>query len=224
MPTPSEVGRTCQPTTLYPYSSTATDVWDIVKEADRDPLAEGRIRLLYTRYSIAPGAAGREHRSGWNREHVWPKSLGGVMSTDAPGIGTDAHNLFCADPSVNSTRRNKIFDVGGRRVVDASPAPGYDGATGCRTDEDSWEPPEEAKGVVARAVFYMACAYSDLGLRLVESPRGEFEMGKLSVLLDWNRRFPPDACERRRNAVVASYQGCENPFIRDPALAERVRW
>jgi hypothetical protein len=47
---------------------------------------------------------------------------------------------------------------------------------------------------------------------------------KLSVLLEWNAQFPPDEWELRRNSVIRSYQGNDNPFILDHTLAERVDW
>jgi endonuclease I len=225
---PRVVGQRCQPRVRYPYTSTHTDVWDIVKEADRALDDRTRVTLLYARGAIVPGGAGAEHARGWSREHCWPQSLGG-MRTDRPGMGTDAHNLFCADASMNSARSNKAFAEGGAAVIDRTPLEGArdsDGRTDCRATATTWEPPDEAKGVVARALLYMACAYAQEGLRLSERPpsaKGR-TMGRLSTILAWNARFPPDAWERRRATVVARYQGNPNPFVEDPTLADRVDW
>ena len=223
--TPESVGKICQPTKLFPYTSQDTDVWDIIKKADFDPSNANCIRLIYTRYSIHPGRRGKEKDSGWNREHCWPKSLSNMpKKISSPGIGTDAHNLFCADPSINSTRQNKYFDIGGHNVIDRSPAPGYSGKTQSYTDHDSWEPPDAAKGVVARAILYMRCAYASHGLKLVENPQSDLEMGKLSVLLRWNLEYPPDDWERSRNRIIMHFQGNSNPFIIDNTLANIVDW
>lgn len=224
MLTPAEVGQTCQPVTRYPYSSRNTDVWDILKESDTDPDDSSKVRLIYTNYTVDPGVAGEEYKlNNHNREHLWCKSLGN-MTTSSPGMGTDVHNLICADPSVNSTRNNKFYDYGGRQVKDNSPADGYSGDTECFTDSDSFEPPDSAKGIVARAVFYMACCYAKDGLQIVEEPNGDLQMGKLSVLTEWNDLFPPTDWEKRRNRVICKYQGNSNPFIDDYTLVNRVTW
>ena len=222
MLTPADVGRDCQPKKLYPYTSTNTDVWDITKEADRDPQNPEEIRLLYTEYSIKPGGQGEEYSSNWSREHIFPQSR---LNENVHRIECDAHNIFAADGSINSARNNKFFDNGGRDVVDNSPAAGYDGKTGAKTDKDSWEPPNSAKGVVSRAVFYMGVVHAQSGLKLSDDPGDSpLTMGKLSTLLQWNRDFPPGEWEKRRNDVIAKYQGNRNPFSDTHELAEQIDW
>ncbi len=148
------------------------------------------------------------------------------MSTSSPGIGTDLHNLFAADKSVNSARQNKHFASlpGGKAVVDRSPMAGGDGALLARTSAEAWEPPDASKGEVARAALYMACMYAGR-LSLVrgfgDSPG---QMGDLSDLLDWNASFPPTSRERRRNDAVERFQGNRNPFTDDPLSADQIEW
>ena len=147
------------------------------------------------------------------------------MSVSKPGIGTDCHNLFAADQSINSTRRNLYFDYSKKDVIDNSPADGYDKYTLCKIDGDSWEPPDISKGVVARACFYMACIYHSEGLNLNETGNKEFkQMGKLSTLLKWNNEFLPTEWEKTRNNVIESYQGNRNPFIDNPDIANQIKW
>lgn len=224
---PSQFGRTMKPPVPLPYtraSSSGPDVWDVLRMADCGG-APGTVRLLYTGYEIAAGERDAEYAAGWTREHAWPQSRGG-MSTRTPGRGTDAHNLFAADLSVNSARSNRHFcDLpDGEVVIDRSPAVGHDGVLLARTSADAWEPPDCCKGVVARALLYMACMYSD-DLRLVER-RGDApgELGVLSAVLRWNERFPPDERELRRNDIVERAQGNRNPFVDDPTLALAVDW
>ena len=73
------------------------------------------------------------------------------------------------------------------------------------------------KGDVARMLFYMAVRYeSGPNLELNNSVNNGTApyMGKLSVLLQWNKQDPPDAFEKRRNDVIYnSYQHNRNPFI-----------
>tara|TARA_B110000046_G_C13024605_1_gene413185 strand:+ start:152 stop:907 length:756 start_codon:yes stop_codon:yes gene_type:complete len=228
MKTPIEIGNSYKPKKLLPYTSNDKDVWDVLKLANPDPYNNTHIQLLYTGDSIKPGEAGHEYTSGWNREHCWPKSLGGGMNTSSPGIGTDLHNLFCADQSMNSTRSNKAYGVGIKSVIDNSPAPKYDGITDCKSDVGYFEPPDDVKGIVARAVFYMACVYADVpyNLRLCrgQTPDGANTMPNLDLLLEWNKNHTVTASDRHRNKVIETYQGNNNPFVSDSTLANRVSW
>lgn len=209
------------PAKHLPYSRPASegrDVWDVVRDADATLDGNG-IRLLYSGYEIPPGERDGEYAAGWTREHVWPRSKGG-MTTSAPGAGTDAHNIFAADASVNSARSNKAFRMlgdEGEFVVDRSPQGGSDGRILARTSPTAWEPPDFSKGVVARALMYMACAYSgDIGpLHTV---------GSIADIMEWNDRFPPGDRERRRNDVVEKYQHNRNPFIDDHSIAKDISW
>lgn len=229
MQTPLSIGRRMKPIRLFPYTNTKTDAWDIIKKADQDPYDKDNILLLYSRYSIKPGTNGDEYKNGWNREHIFCQSYL-HESAGAPGKATDCHNLFASDPSINSTRSNKIYDTGGGRVVDNSPHPKYASEPGkyhleAFCDSDSFEPPDISKGVCARAMFYMACVYANDGVQLgEESDRSIKKMGKLSTLLDWNKKFPPSTWEISRNHVIESFQGNRNIFIDDHLLANDVQW
>ena len=203
----------------YRYSSTSTDVWDILKEADRDPANPENVILFYTGWSINAEAE-YNRGQGWTREHVWAKSHGDFGTE--PGAGTDLHALRPADVTVNSARNNKDFDEGGEFYIDG------DGPTTNRVDSDSWEPRNEVKGDVARCLFYMAVRYEGSGnepdLELVDSVRSVDSNqpdigyhGKLSQLLKWHLQDPVDASELARNDVIFSYQGNRNPFIDNPS-------
>lgn len=225
---PAEFGRARMtaptPLTYTKSASSGVDVWDVLRFADGGS-SPGTVRLLYSGYEIDPGDRDAEYAAGWTREHAWPRSRG-EMRTNAAGRGTDAHNLFAADRSVNSARSNKHFNnlPDGEPVIDRSPAAGEGGALLARTSDKFWEPPDFCKGAVARALLYMACMYAD-DLRLVEEPSDEpGELGVLSVVLSWNEDFPPDDREMRRNDVVERAQGNRNPFIDAPALAHSVDW
>ncbi len=195
---------------VFPYTSDSTDVWDILKESDRDPDNSDNIILLYTGWSIN---ADQEYNggSGWNREHVWAKSHGNFGT--AMGPGTDTHHLRPTDPDVNNSRGHLDFDNGGTQ---------HSVATGCYYDGDSWEPRDEVKGDVARIIFYMSTRYEgehgELDLEVVDyvNTYPDPEHGKLSTLLEWNIQDPPDVFEMNRNDVVYSYQDNRNPFIDHP--------
>ncbi|CAK9067724.1 unnamed protein product [Durusdinium trenchii] len=213
-----------------PADGAAKDVWDALTLMDASMDGSGKIILLYSGYVISPGERDREFQAGWNREHVWPRSKGG-LSTRSPGPGTDLHNLHAADISVNSARGNKDFDDlvetddGVQVVVDSSPPPGYDSMKRlCLVSEDAWAPGDAAKGTVARALMYMACMYADHGLRLVEghTAEGHLQLGNLSAIRRWAGAFPPSQREKRRNDLAESLQENRNPFIDDPDLCSAV--
>ncbi|CAK9017561.1 Extracellular ribonuclease [Durusdinium trenchii] len=215
-----------------PADGAAKDVWDALTLMDASMDGSGKIILLYSGYVISPGERDREFQAGWNREHVWPRSKGG-LSTRSPGPGTDLHNLHAADISVNSARGNKDFDDlvetddGVQVVVDSSPPPGYDSMKRlCLVSEDAWAPGDAAKGTVARALMYMACMYADHGLRLVEghTAEGHLQLGNLSAIRRWAGAFPPSQREKRRNDLAESLQENRNPFIDDPDLCSAVAW
>ena len=203
--------------TRYPYSSSSTDTWDILKEADKDPNNPNNIITIYMGYSLD---ADGEYSAGWNREHVWAKSHGFPNSGDT--AYTDCHHLHPADISTNSARGNKDFDNGGQEYLDGGTV-----HSGCYYTNISWEPRDAVKGDVARSMLYMATRYNSpaLNLQLVENiPTSSNTpyFGKLSTLLAWNRFDPPDDWERRRNNVVESFQHNRNPFIDHPEFADRI--
>ncbi len=205
--------------TAYSYTSSSTDTWDILKEADADPNNANNVLLVYTRESVN-GAQEYASGSGWNREHVWAKSRGDFGT--ATGAGTDVHNLRASNINVNSTRSNYNFD-------DCT-------SSSCKNTFGNYysssalvfEPRDEDKGDVARIIFYMDIRYEgdngELDLEMTENllstsskiPRH----GVRSTLLEWHAQDPVDDFERNRNNVIYDYQGNRNPFIDHPELVE----
>ncbi len=213
--------------TEYPYTSSGTDVWDILKISDRDPNNSSNVMTVYTQYSID---AAQEYNdgAGWSREHVWAKSHGDFGTS--PGAGTDLHNLKPEDVSINSTRNNKDFDDGGEAVADNSPPAGYDGSTDCFDTSTTFEPPDSLKGDVARIIFYMVTRYEgengEVDLEMVDyadsAPAGEAYHGVQSTLYSWHTSDAVSTFETNRNDVIYSYQGNRNPFIDHPEYANYI--
>jgi len=210
--------------TMFPYTSSNTDTWDILKESDKDTSNSENVLLVYSGWSVN---AAQEYNNGdgWTREHTWAKSHGG-FDTDM-GVGTDLHNLKPCDNTVNSARSNLDFDNGGTIYVDG------DGETECRKDADSWEPRDKVKGDVARILFYMATRYEgdngEIDLELVDAVNTAniygLNMGyhgKLSTLLEWHVSDPVDSFEINRNNVIYSYQNNRNPFIDHPEYVKKI--
>lgn len=207
--------------TTYPYSSSSTDVWDILKEADRDPNNSANVIGIYSGFSM-DAAAEYNNGDGWNREHVWAKSRGDFGTSQ--GAGTDCHHLAVADISTNGARGNMNFAYGDTYYTDTQGF--YSGSTLSKTSstEDVWEPRDEVKGDVARMLFYMATRYEgengDPDLELTETLLSGTDKspyhGKLSILLEWHQQDPVSAAEIQRNNIIYSYQNNRNPFIDHP--------
>ncbi len=208
----------------FSYTSSNTDVWDILKETDRDTIDPTKVILIYTGWTVD---AEQEYNagSGWTREHVWAKSRGNFGTSQ--GAGTDVHALRPCDVSVNSARNNRWFGIGEYEYIDG------DGPTGCYTSTSSWvwEPRDEVKGDIARMMFYMDTRYEgengELDLQLIDSIPSDNNTnepihGLFSVLRQWHIDDPVDDWERNRNDVIYSYQGNRNPFIDHPEFVGKI--
>ncbi len=209
----------------YPYtSSTSVDVWDILKDSDRDPDNSANVILLYSGMSVD---ASQEYNNGngWTREHVWPK-VHGNFGTE-PGAGTDAHHLRPVRSDLNSIRNSRWF-------AECSTPVYYNGIlSGCyqSSDEWLWKPRAEVVGDVARMIFYMATRYEgengEPDLELVDyipanNNSNEPLFARLSDLLAWNQQDPVDSFEMRRNNIIFGYQHNRNPFIDHPEYANLI--
>ena len=195
---------------------TYDQVWTALKDTDQDPANTANVIEIYSGRSISKGLNGGDP-DDWNREHVWAQSHGGFGTTAGPG--TDVHHLRPEDVTVNSTRGNKDFDLGGTAVSQCSD---------CWTDADSFEPRDAVKGDVARMLFYMAIRYEGndgfANLELNDAVNGSTPWhGKTSVLLRWNTEDPVSAFEMRRNdRIHSTWQGNRNPFIDHPEWAAAI--
>jgi endonuclease I len=202
---------------IIPYSSSAFDTSDALKVLDEDPTNASNVRLIYAQRSEPK----TNFPAVWNREHLWPNSYG--LDGTGPEY-SDLHNLRPEDENVNSARGNEYYDSSstndpGYRL------PAHAEAPLCSSDSDSWEPPTEVKGDIARALFYMDVRYEgdggepDLVLTdQTDSIRSTNEfMGRLTTLLHWHYADPVDDAERLRNDLIYDlYQGNRNPFVDHP--------
>jgi endonuclease I len=208
------------------YSSKDFDTADAISELYSDPDNQNNVILIYSRRSEAISKFGTP--SGWNREHVWPNSYG--IDNRSPAY-SDLHNLQPADASVNISRSNKIYDFSDTKDS-MFKKPGHPEAKMTRKDSDSWEPPAEIRGDIARAALYMDLRYNgdnpkekDLiltnDLSLIDSDNIFF--GKLNTLINWHFNDPTDAKERFRNDLIFSeYQKNRNPFVDHPEWVEEI--
>lgn len=204
---------------VIPYSGGATNTRIALEALDESPDNPAAVRLVYSGLDDLKANFGTA--TGWNREHLWPDSYG----IDGAGPAySDLFHLRACDATVNSSRGNLPFDHS--RVSDGNyRAPAHIEAPGTSRDSDSWEPREEEKGDIARALFYLDVRYEggpgepDLQLTddLASITSSGTRMGRLTTLIEWHLLDPPDAAERRRaEAIFAHWQANRNPFIDRP--------
>ncbi len=166
--------------------------------------------------------------SGLNREHAFPKSWwGGLTSTPAY---IDLNHLYPSDGPANQAKSNyPLGEVSGNPKFDNNvtrvgyPVSGQGGGA-----QYVFEPDDEYKGDFARAYFYMATCYSNLTwatkyLWMVQQNDYPTLTGwAVDLLLKWAREDGVSQKEIERNEVVYGYQNNRNPFIDFPDLAEYI--
>lgn len=160
---------------------------------------------------------------GLNQEHTWPQSL---LDSQAK---QDLHNLFPTQVGVNSDRGNDRFaeipDAQATRWYRGTPPYTQTSPPTANIDEyseiragTSFEPREDHKGNVARALFYMATVYDT-------STNGDFPFDATDrrTLYEWHYLDAITADDQARSARVAPFQqGKDNPFVLDSTLIRRA--
>ena len=111
----------------------------------------------------------------------------------------DMYNLFPAIGAVNAVRSNKQYSV----------LPGSESAFGscpAKVDGNRFEPPERAKGQVARAALYMADSY----------PKYRLSSQQQKLFEAWDKMFPVEEWECTRAKRIEALQGNENARVKEP--------
>ena len=228
--------------TRYPYTSSATDTWNILESAQQSPQSSSAILDIYRNRSFAKQGGGNAF---YEREHSWPKSYGFPTDDGQNMPYTDCHMLYLCDGGYNGTRSNRPFgncSAGCSELV-TDLNDGVGGGSGVFPGNSNWagsnvfQVSTFRKGDIARAMFYADVRYEggnhgvtgvaepDLILTdntglIAGSSTGQNEsigyMGRLAVLLQWHYDDPVDDFERNRNDVVGAFQGNRNPFVDHP--------
>ena len=161
----------------------------------------------------------------YNREHLVPQSS---FNSNFP-MQSDIHHVIPTDGRVNNFRGSLPFGNvvsvnftslnGSQRGT--SSMPGYSGTV--------FEPIDEFKGDIARALLYFATRYEDTvdGYTSFDMFNGTedevFFPWAIEVLLDWHYNVDPvDNRERERNDEAYNFQGNANPFVDRPEFANMI--
>lgn len=241
----SSIHETVDDHVRFPYTSSNTDTWNILEEADEDPEDPTKILDVYKNASYTKIGGGT---GPYNREHSWPNSYGFPSDGSSNYPYTDCHALFLSDSSENSSRGNNPYRTCASgcserpTVLNHGRGGGtgvYPGNSNWRTGSGStgsWETWRGRRGDVARALLYLDLRYeggvhgvtgvSEPDLILTDNPAlivtsggsnaSVAYMGLLSTLLAWHEEDPVDDLERHRNDVIGGYQQNRNPFIDHP--------
>lgn len=161
--------------------------------------------------------------NGINTEHTWPRSKG----ADSGDAFSDLHHLSPARTYVNEVRSNYPF----ADIEDDDTDFWYINDQELRqkpeTNIDAYsefkfgffEPREQHKGNVARAMFHFYTFYREQA----DAADGNFFEKQRATLCDWHYLDPVDEVEYTRTYRIAFYQDQKpNPFVLDCSLARRL--
>lgn len=196
---------------------TYSECWDALKEADLETGSTTLVTLIYG-YNDGDGnpvtdrTRDKNANGGdvgqWNREHVFPKSLGNPdLGTEGPG--SDAHNLRASDVQQNGNRANKQFTESSGNAGSVS---------------GNWYPGDEWKGDCARIVMYMYLRYGTR-CKPISAGTGSInssDVNMANMFLEWNNDDPVSQFEKDRNDAIQNHQGNRNPFIDNPRIAYKI--
>lgn len=117
------------------------------------------------------------------------------IDPDFRKMEADLHNLVPALREINMIRKNYAYgELGPGTCM------GCDFVVNRRLQRV--EPRDEVKGMAARITLYLSEKYN--------IPLDDLQK---QILIQWNRRFPPTAWEKRWHEKVATIQGDHNPYI-----------
>lgn len=156
-----------------------------------------------------------------NTEHTYPQSLG----ASGPAEG-DLHHLYPSRKDVNAARANSPFAEIPDNQTDTwyyldqkqTTIPLMNKDRYSEKKGDLFEPREDHKGNVARAMFYFYTMYKE---QADLEDNTYFELQR-PTLCNWHFLDPVDQDEWDRTFRIAPYQeGKPNPFVLDCTLPER---
>ncbi len=159
----------------------------------------------------------------FNREHLFPQSIFGK----AAPMRSDFFHVYPTDGYVNGRRSNHPFG----EVNKASWTSKNGSKLGSNTTQGYrgkvFEPIDEFKGDIARALFYFATRYEDRisswSHPMLNGTKDQvYQTWFVKLLLKWHKMDPVSAHEIRRNEIGSKYQGNRNPFIDNPEWIESI--
>ena len=194
-------------TNTHSYNTTYDEIRYLFKESDIGP--SGKMMTFYAHAEIDGTWDGG---TTYNREHVWPQSLGWFKTS---GAGSDLHHIRPTITDINSTRGNHPY---GDFVESDQTAVIKNGYLGGYFNGTYFEPLDHSKGDIARILLYLVNRYD------IESANYSITsvVQSVDMLLDWNELDPVDDHEMYRNNYIYALQGNRNPFIDHPEFVNMI--
>ena len=184
----------------------------------------GYVSCIYTNYSGQiegnNNFISQLYDQGINCEHLWPQSLGAGNGN----AQSDMHHLRPCKDNVNSTRSNKPFSEINDYITDnwywleysSNSIPQNNIDQYSESASSAFEPREDVKGDIARAMFYFYTIYENVA-------NNSFFNEQKDVLYQWHLNDPVINSEIIRTWAIAGYQNnIPNPFILDETLIYRA--
>lgn len=113
----------------------------------------------------------------------------------------DMYNLYPAIGAVNAARQNYNFQM-------LPHAKSSFGTCEMKIEGRRAEPPERARGQIARTHLYMAASY----------PRFRLSDQQRKLMTAWDKMYPVDAWECQRAQRIEKIQKNENSFVKDACI------
>lgn len=117
-------------------------------------------------------------------EHVFPK----CYLKKFKNAKRDMHNIYLTNAHTNLFRSNYPFSDSNNKLMYTK----------------YYIPNEFSRGSIVRSILYMIYMYNYLDTNLVIEKE---------LLFDWNKQYPPNSLEVKKNNIVKLYQGNTNPYI-----------
>ena len=185
---------------------------------------DGFVSCVYTGFTIelpSGDPSSGAFSLGINAEHTMPRSF-----LEGTNKEFDLHNLYPTRENVNSARSNFPFtDIPDNQTdnwyyldINSNNVPTNNIDSYSEKVNGFFEPREDHKGNVARAMMYTYAVYGDV----IESNAPNFFEQQRQTLCEWHVQDPVDQIEYDRTYLIGSYQNDRpNPFVLDCTLAQR---
>ena len=157
----------------------------------------------------------------YNREHLWAQSWTNNDGTEK----TDLHHVFPTDGKVNGMRSDYAFGKVGTATWTSQNGSKLGSCATSGFNGTVFEPRDEFKGDIARALMYVSVRYYGLDSGWKNSDmttQSDIKDWAITMLLQWHENDPVSEKEINRNEAVYQIQGNRNPFIDHPEFAERI--
>ena len=205
-------------------------LWSAYQQTDKKP--NGKVWDIYSdvpngtppyQFNFGSDQCGNYSGEGdcYNREHLWAQSWTNNDGTEK----TDLGHVYPTDGYVNNRRSNYAFGEVGSATwtsqnggkLGTCRTPGFNGTV--------FEPIDEYKGDIARALMYVSVRYyqedgswdnSDMTTKSV------IKDWAMTMLLRWHEEDPVSEKEINRNNAVYSIQSNRNPFVDYPEFANKI--